>query len=316
MKSETYGTIRARLQLTQRHLLASSTTVVNATAVETAKQGTKFTQDFKTYAIDKPSGKVASFFHDIPLDFDPASRTANMVVEVPRWSNAKFEISTSQPGNPIVQDVKKGAVRFVRNLFPFKGYIHNYGAFPQTWEDPTTTHGDLTVVGDNDPLDVCEIGLTVLATGDVRRVKVLGSLAMIDDGELDWKIIAINVEDEMASRLNDIPDIDEHCPGLLDATRNWFRDYKLPDGKPQNAFAYDGTYLSLEKTVQVIEQCSRSWKKLIAGEISGKDIPNIDNISNVGTPGLVTCFDTSALLYNEYKGEAAIPQEIDRSFYY
>lgn len=30
-----------------------------------------------------------------------------MVVEVPRWSNAKMEIATKDPLNPIKQDVKK-----------------------------------------------------------------------------------------------------------------------------------------------------------------------------------------------------------------
>lgn len=33
--------------------------------------------------------------------------------------------------NPIVQDTKKGKLRFVRNCFPHKGYIWNYGALPQ-----------------------------------------------------------------------------------------------------------------------------------------------------------------------------------------
>jgi hypothetical protein len=30
-----------------------------------------------------------------------------------------------------VQDTKKGKLRFVRNCFPHKGYLWNYGAFPQ-----------------------------------------------------------------------------------------------------------------------------------------------------------------------------------------
>lgn len=36
--------------------------------------------------------------------------------------------------------------------------------------------------GDNDPLDVCEIGQRVWARGDVRQVKVLGTVALIDEG--------------------------------------------------------------------------------------------------------------------------------------
>ena len=60
-----------------------------------------------------------------------------MVVEIPRWSNAKMEIATKEALNPIKQDVKKGKLRYVKNFFPHHGYIWNYGALPQTWEDPT-----------------------------------------------------------------------------------------------------------------------------------------------------------------------------------
>lgn len=79
----------------------------------------------------------------------------HMVVEVPRWTNAKmevqvitcqqfggkhavwtvcticFQIATKDLLNPIKQDVKKGKLRFVANIFPHKGYIWNYGAIPQ-----------------------------------------------------------------------------------------------------------------------------------------------------------------------------------------
>lgn len=34
----------------------------------------------------------------------------------------------------------------------------NYGAFPQTWEDPSHIPDDTGFPGDNDPLDVLEIG--------------------------------------------------------------------------------------------------------------------------------------------------------------
>lgn len=44
----------------------------------------------------------------------------------------------------------------------------------------------------------------------IVQVKPLGVLAMIDDGELDWKVIAINAEDPKASSVNDIEDV-ERC---------------------------------------------------------------------------------------------------------
>lgn len=32
---------------------------------------------------------------------------------------------------PIKQDAKKGALRYIPNIFPYKGLPWNYGAFPQ-----------------------------------------------------------------------------------------------------------------------------------------------------------------------------------------
>ena len=42
-----------------------------------------------------------------------------------------FQISKEEFLNPIKQDIKKGKLRFVRNCFPHKGYLWNYGAFPR-----------------------------------------------------------------------------------------------------------------------------------------------------------------------------------------
>ena len=77
------------------------------------------------------NGSVVSPFHDIPLFADKALGILNMIVEVPRWTNAKMETSKEELFNPIKQDIKKGKLRFVRNCFPYNGYIWNYGAFPQ-----------------------------------------------------------------------------------------------------------------------------------------------------------------------------------------
>lgn len=42
-----------------------------------------------------------------------------------------LQISKEETLNPIKQDIKKGKLRYVRNCFPHKGYLWNYGAFPQ-----------------------------------------------------------------------------------------------------------------------------------------------------------------------------------------
>ena len=64
-------------------------------------------------------------------------------------------------------------------------------------------------------MDVVEIGRATLDMGGVYRVKPLGVYAMIDDGELDWKVIAINVDDPKADLVNDVEDV-ERYGGVLD----------------------------------------------------------------------------------------------------
>lgn len=40
-------------------------------------------------------------------------------------------------------------------------------------------------------------------------------------------------------------------PGQLQKILEWFRDYKIPDGKPANAFGYDNKCLDKKFTLQV-----------------------------------------------------------------
>ncbi|KAG4306189.1 hypothetical protein PORY_000177 [Pneumocystis oryctolagi] len=120
------------------------------------------TLDFRVF-IEK-EGEVVSPFHDIPLYANTEKTVLNMIVEVPRWTNAKMEISKEELMNPIKQDSKKGRLRYVRNCFPHHGYIWNYGIFYEqglssglTWEDPNVTHSETKAKGDDDPLDVCTV---------------------------------------------------------------------------------------------------------------------------------------------------------------
>lgn len=61
---------------------------------------------------------------------------------------------------------------------------------------------DTGAKGDNDPIDVCEIGQEIAHVGQVKQVKILGVMALLDEGETDWKLIAIDTLDPMADKLN------------------------------------------------------------------------------------------------------------------
>lgn len=185
-----------------------------------------------------------------------------------------MEICKEELMNPIKQDVKKVALRFVKNIFPHHGYPWNYGAIPQTWECPDLPDHSTNLKGDNDPIDAVEIGTAVIPSGSVKQVKVLGVIALIDEGETDWKVIVIDVNDPKAGLLNDINDVQQHCPGVLEATHRWFRDYKIPDGKPKNEFAFDGQYRDCQFAVKIIEETHEMWQQLINNKL-----PNTKGIS-------------------------------------
>lgn len=125
-----------------------------------------------------------------------------MIVEIPRWTTAKMQIATTEILNPIKQDIIRGRLRYVDNCFPHHGYMWNYGALPQTWECPNVIEHTTKCGGDNDPIDALEIGGKIQPVGAVIQVKVLGSLGIIDEGEMDWKLLVIDVEDPLASKLN------------------------------------------------------------------------------------------------------------------
>ncbi len=133
-------------------------------------------------------------------------------------------------------------------------------------EDPEHTDASTQAKGDGDPVDVCEIGQRIHASGTVVPVKVLGTLAMIDEGETDWKILAIDVNDPLAPDLNDVDDIEKKMPGFLAATVEWFKVYKIPDGKPANTFAFDGKPKDREFAHQVVSDLHRQWKGLMEKE--------------------------------------------------
>jgi len=261
------------------------------------------------------SSRTISTFHDLPLFANESKTILNMIVEVPRWTNAKMEISKTEPFNPILQDTKKGKLRFVRNCFPHHGYIHNYGAFPQTWEDPNTTHPETKAKGDNDPLDVCEIGEAVGFTGQVKQVKVLGIMALLDEGETDWKVIVVDVNDPLAAKLNDIEDVERHLPGLIRATNEWFRIYKIPDGKPENQFAFSGEAKNKKYAIEIIHECHEHWKRLIGNQTNSEIA--IANLTVEGSAGKVSPNDPlyQALPGDSRKPPAPIDSSIDKWFY-
>ena len=224
--------------------------------------GTPGTIEYRIrYYYKQNSGalKPISPWHDIPLHHTghKHSNIYNFICEIPKWTRAKFEISTGEEFNPIKQDVKNGSLRFLK----YGDYYFNYGCLPQTWEDPKHFSEETQLPGDNDPIDVLELGTRQLETGSVVPVKVLGILALIDDKETDWKIIAISIDDPLAQRMNDIDDVDSVMPGAIDAIRKYFKEYKSWDGCV-NEFALNGQAMPKDFAMSIIDIVHQQWQQL------------------------------------------------------
>lgn len=61
--------------------------------------------------------------------------------------------------------------------------------------------------------------------------------------------------------------------GTLTAVGDWFRDYKIPDGKPANKFGLGNKAANKDYALKVITETNESWAKLVkrsipAGELS------------------------------------------------
>ncbi|KAL1928496.1 hypothetical protein VTP01DRAFT_2852 [Rhizomucor pusillus] len=274
------------------HLISIALSVATLGASVLAAAGSSFkvrqvgafhTKDLLLY-LENEDGVPMSFFHDVPLYPDPKNTSVvNMVVEIPRWHNAKLEIDRETPLNPIHQDTKNDVLRYIANIFPHKGYPGNYGSIPQTWEDIYYKTPETGTTGDNDPVDIIEIGQEIGFPGQIKQVKFLGGLLMLDDNQTDWKLIALDINDKWAPHVNDISDLDQVAPGYLEEIRDWYKIYKVPQSGQLNTFGFNGEFKDHRYVHDVIVMAHDHWTALINGT-TPRDKKECTNLSNDNSP--------------------------------
>ncbi|KNC53733.1 myo inositol monophosphatase, partial [Thecamonas trahens ATCC 50062] len=221
--------------------------------------GTPGSANYAVWVTDAASGKRISAWHDvwlIPSVATASSHVVNFVNEIPRATRAKYETQTTVAGNPIVQDRNDGGEL---RSYTYGETFFNYGGIPQTWEDPNVMDVESGAGGDGDPLDVIELGASPLRVGAVTPIKVLGALPMLDQDEIDWKVIAVAVDDPAASRWHSINDVE---PRLMAGITDWLVNYKTTDGKPKNVL---GAPISSAEAMALIHDCHAQWRALRRG---------------------------------------------------
>ena len=124
----------------------------------------------------------------------------NCIIEIPKGSPNKYEI-----------DKKTGLIALDRANYSSAPYPFDYGFVPQTlWDD-------------GDALDIIVPSTFPLATGILVRVRPVALMEMIDDGESDYKVIAVPVDDKRWDDVQDLADLNQHN---VKEWKHFFETYK------------------------------------------------------------------------------------------
>jgi inorganic pyrophosphatase len=124
----------------------------------------------------------------------------NVIIEIPSHSDpVKYEV-----------DKDTGALFVDRFMNTAMFYPTNYGYIPHTLSD------------DGDPVDVLVMSPYALISGSVVACRPVGMLKMTDESGEDAKVIAVP-HDKM---YDDVKDIEDVSPRLLDQLAHFFEHYK------------------------------------------------------------------------------------------
>lgn len=192
-------------------------TILPALALVVALAPTAAAQDLVTPYVSVLKGETSFLTGYEPINLDG---TLNAVIEIPAGTTAKYE--TNKETGMMELEQKNGKPRFVQYL----GYPCNYGLIPRSILPKSKG-------GDGDPLDVCVLGPTV-PSGSVVKARPIGIITLLDNGEVDDKVIAV-MQTGAFAKVSSLADLDKRFPGVPLILQTWFTSYKGygKDGKLQ-----------------------------------------------------------------------------------
>ncbi|CEM01828.1 unnamed protein product [Vitrella brassicaformis CCMP3155] len=143
-------------------------------------------------------------WHDVNIG-DKVPDEFYCVIEIPKGSKVKYEL-----------DKDSGLLIVDRVLYSSVIYPANYGFIPRTLGE------------DHDPLDVLVLMQEPVVPLSILRVRPIGMMDMLDQGEKDDKIICIHLDDPEYREINNISQL---APHRLREIKRFFEDYKKNENK-------------------------------------------------------------------------------------
>jgi inorganic pyrophosphatase len=152
-------------------------------------------------------------------------------IEISKNSKKKHEL-----------DKETGLIILDRVLYTSTHYPANYGFIPKTYAE------------DNDPLDVLVLCQEELIPLSLVKCYPIGVIKMIDQGEVDEKIIAIASDDPSLNSYKDIKDLPPH---IFNEISHFFSVYKQLEGKK----TVIKETLGKKKAMEIIQKSLDIYKK-------------------------------------------------------
>ena len=153
-------------------------------------------------------------------------------VEIPKGSKKKYEL-----------DKETGLIILDRILYTSTHYPANYGFIPRTYSQ------------DHDPLDVLVLCSEILDPLVLVRCYPIGVVKMIDNDEVDEKIIAIAKKDPFLNCYNDISEIPAQVSAEI---MHFFEVYKQLEGKKTTIDKMMGR----KEAEEIIQEAIDNYKKV------------------------------------------------------
>lgn len=152
------------------------------------------------------------------------------VIEIPKGCKNKYEM-----------DKDTGMLRLDRVLYTSTHYPANYGFIPRTYAE------------DHDPLDVLVLCQETIVPMTLVECYPIGVLKMVDNDEIDEKIIAIPFNDPTYNFYSDVSQLPQH---IFDEISHFFQVYKSLEGRE----TYVSEVLGVEDAKKSITRCISMYK--------------------------------------------------------
>lgn len=146
-------------------------------------------------------------------------------IEISKGSQCKYEL-----------DKETGMLMLDRVLSTSTQYPANYGFIPKTY------------ASDGDPLDALVLCQEPIVPMTLVECYALGVIIMLDNGQMDEKIIAVPVGDPM---WNSYKDMSELPPHQIKEMSNFFEVYKMLEDKETKIIGHEDN----KGAMNVIKQC-------------------------------------------------------------